>query len=109
MNKAIALMKKIAANNPEFHKGHSQLAELLIAGQAAACFTCYSHHFPGRIKKGAPLNYMLTEGVAAIGATARFQECAPSKHGPVVRPLDGQSGGTKSRWQRADEPLRTQR
>ena len=68
--RAIALMKKIAANNPEFHKGHSQLVELLIAGQAAACFTCYSHHFPRRIQKGAPLNYMLTEGVAAIGSTA---------------------------------------
>ena len=63
-------MKKIAANNPEFHKGHSQLVELLIAGQAAACFTCYSHHFPRRIQKGAPQNYMLTEGVAAIGSTA---------------------------------------
>jgi len=61
--KAISLMKTIAANNPEFHKGHSQLVELLIAGQAAACFTCYSHHFPRRIQKGAPLNYMLTEGL----------------------------------------------
>ena len=61
--KAISLMKKIAANNPEFHRGHSQLAELLIAGQSAACFTCYPHHFPRRIHKGAPLNYMLTEGV----------------------------------------------
>ncbi len=68
--KAISLMKKIADNNPEFHKGHSQLVELLIAGQGAACFTCYSHHFPRRIQKGAPLNYMLTEGVAALGSTA---------------------------------------
>jgi iron(III) transport system substrate-binding protein len=71
--KAIALLKKIAANNPEFHKGHSQLAELLIGGQAAACLTCYSHHFPGRIQKGAPLNYMLTEGVASISATSVFK------------------------------------
>ena len=94
--KAIALMKKIAANNPEFHKGHSQLAELLIAGQAAACFTCYSQHFPRRIQKGAPLNYMLTEGVASIGATAVLQKRAPSEHGPVVRPLDIQPGGTKN-------------
>lgn len=68
--KATSLLKKIAANNPEFHKGHSQLVELMIAGQAAACFTCYSHHFPRRIQKGAPLNYMLTEGIAAIGSTA---------------------------------------
>jgi iron(III) transport system substrate-binding protein len=68
--KAIALLRKIAANNVEFHKGHSELAEFLVAGQAAACFTCYAHHYPPRIKKGAPLGYMLTEGVATINATA---------------------------------------
>ena len=71
--KAIALLKKIAANNVEFHKGHSDLAELLVAGQAAACLTCYSHHYPGRIRKGAPVNYMLTEGIAAINGTAIFK------------------------------------
>ena len=68
--KAIALIKKIAANNVEFHKGHSDLAELLVAGQAAACLTCYAHHYPPRIKKGAPVGYMLTEGIATINATA---------------------------------------
>jgi iron(III) transport system substrate-binding protein len=68
--KAIEVLKKIAANNVEFHKGHSELAEFLVAGQAAACFTCYAHHYPPRIKKGAPLGYMLTEGVATINATA---------------------------------------
>lgn len=70
---AIALLKKIAANNPEFHKGHSELAEFLVAGQAAACFTCYSHHYPPRLKKGAPLNYFLSEGPASIDATAIFK------------------------------------
>ncbi len=68
--KAIELLKKIAANNVEFHKGHSDLAELLVAGQAAGCITCYSHHYPSRIKKGAPVGYMLTEGIATINATA---------------------------------------
>ena len=68
--KAISLLKKIAANNVEFHKGHSDLAELLVAGQAAACITCYSHHYPSRIKKGAPVGYMLTEGIATINATS---------------------------------------
>ena len=68
--KAIGLIKKIAANNVEFHKGHSDLAELLVAGQAAACITCYAHHYPPRIKKGAPVGYMLTEGIATINATA---------------------------------------
>jgi len=70
---AIVLLRKIAANNPEFHKGHSELAEFLVAGQAAACFTCYSHHFPFRIKKGAPVDYFLSEGAASIDSTAVFK------------------------------------
>ncbi len=70
MEKAVSLLKKIATNSVEFHKGHSQLAELLVAGQAAACITCYAHHYPPRIKKGAPVNYMLAEGIATITATA---------------------------------------
>jgi ABC-type Fe3+ transport system substrate-binding protein len=37
--KAREILTKIAANNVEFHKGHSQLAEFIVAGQAAACFT----------------------------------------------------------------------
>ena len=68
--KAVAILRKMQANNIEFHKGHSQLAELLVAGQAAACVTCYSHHYPPRIKKGAPLGYMLSEGIATIVATS---------------------------------------
>jgi iron(III) transport system substrate-binding protein len=71
--KAIDYWRKVAANNVEFHKGHSQLAELLVAGQAAVCLTCYSHHYPIRIRKGAPLNYLLSEGVASINGTAVFK------------------------------------
>lgn len=70
MEKARAILSKIAANNVEFHKGHSQLAELLVAGQASACFTCYSHHYPRRVQKGAPLGYFLTEGIGSIIAVA---------------------------------------
>ena len=68
--KAFDFVRKLAANNIEFHKGHSELAEFLVAGQAAACVTCYAHHYPLRIKKGAPLGYMLTEGIGTITANA---------------------------------------
>lgn len=71
--KAIALLKKIAENGVEFHKGHSELAEFLVSGQGAACVTCYSHHFPPRIKKGAPVGYLLSEGVGTISGTAVFK------------------------------------
>src|SRR4030095_3259343 len=68
--KAFDYIRKLAANNVEIHKRHSERAEFLVAGQAAACVTCYAHHYPSRIKKGAPLGYMLTEGIATITADA---------------------------------------
>lgn len=68
--KALDYIRKLAANNVEFHKGHSELAEFLTAGQAAACVTCYAHHYPPRIRKGAPLGYMQGEGIATITANA---------------------------------------
>ena len=68
--KAFDFLRRLAANNIEFHKGHSELAEFLVAGQAAACVTCYAHHYPSRIRKGAPLGFMLTEGIATITANA---------------------------------------
>jgi len=74
LEKATAILRQIAANNPEFHKGHSELAEFLVAGQAPACFTCYSHHYPPRIKKGAPLGYFLTEGIGSIIAVSILKD-----------------------------------
>jgi iron(III) transport system substrate-binding protein len=68
--KATTILKQIAANSVEFHKGHSELAEFLVAGQGALCVTCYAHHFPIRMKKGAPLNFMLTEGIGNVIAVA---------------------------------------
>jgi iron(III) transport system substrate-binding protein len=66
--KAIGLFKTIAANKPEFFKGHSQLAELLAAGQADACMTCYAHHIPPMAKKGAPLQSCWMKASAASAA-----------------------------------------
>ena len=75
--KAIDLLKKIAATQVEFHKGHSQLAEFLVAGQRAICFTCYAHHFPPRMKKGAPIQSLLTEGVGEVGGAVSILRGAP--------------------------------
>lgn len=68
-DKATDMFKKIAATQVEFHRGHSQLAELLVAGQRAICFTCYSHHFPQRMRKGAPIQSLLSDGVGEIGGS----------------------------------------
>jgi iron(III) transport system substrate-binding protein len=76
-DKAVDIFKKIAGNKPEFFKGHSQLAELLAAGQADVCLTCYAHHIPPIAKKGAPLQIMLSEGVGRIGGTVTLVRGAP--------------------------------
>ena len=73
-DQATDLIKRIAANDVEFHKGHSDLAELLVAGQAAVCLTCYSHHYPGRMRRGAPVDYMLTEGIGVVDGTAVLKD-----------------------------------
>jgi iron(III) transport system substrate-binding protein len=72
-DKAVALFKRIAANNVEFHSGHPQLVELLAAGQGAICLTCYTHHLLPRMQKGAPLSYLHSFGVGLISATAVFK------------------------------------
>lgn len=82
--KAIDLFKKIAANNVEFHRGHSQLTEFLMAGQRAICFTCYSHHFPGRMKKGAPIQPLMTEGVGEVGGSAMVMKGAPHPNAALL-------------------------
>jgi iron(III) transport system substrate-binding protein len=82
--KAIDLFKRIAANQVEFHRGHSQLAELLVAGQRAICFTCYSHHFPGRMKKGAPIQPLLTEGVGEVGGSVMVMKGAPHPNAALL-------------------------
>jgi ABC-type Fe3+ transport system substrate-binding protein len=82
--KAIDLFKGIAANQVEFHRGHSDLVEFLVAGQQAVCFTCYAHHFPPRVKKGAPIQSLLNEGVGEIGGAVSILKDAPRPIGALL-------------------------
>lgn len=82
--KASDLFRKIAANQVEFHRGHSQLVEFLVAGQQAVCFTCYSHHFPPRMQKGAPIQLLLTEGVGEVGGAVSIVKGAPHPNAALL-------------------------
>ena len=83
-DKAIELLRKIAETQVEFHKGHSQLAEFLVAGQRPVCFTCYSHHFPPRTKKGAPIQPLLSEGVGEVGGAVSVLKGAPHPNAALL-------------------------
>ena len=93
---AIALFKKIAANGVEFHSGHPQLVELLMAGQGSVCITCYTHHLLPRMQKGAQISYLRTVGVGLISATAVFKN-APHPN----------SAWLFHRWAASDEGQKT--
>jgi iron(III) transport system substrate-binding protein len=84
LDKATDLFKKIAANQVQFHSGHSQLVEFLVAGQRAVCFSCYSHHFPPRMKKGAPIQPLLTEGAGEVGGVASILKGAPHPNAALL-------------------------
>jgi iron(III) transport system substrate-binding protein len=95
--KTFDLFKKIAANDVEFHRGHSQLVEFLVAGQRPICFTCYSHHFPPRIKKGAPIQAVLSEGVGEVGGSVAMLKGAPHPNAALLW----------ARWAVSEEGQRT--
>lgn len=59
----LEVFRKIGANNPEVHAGHSQIAEYLAAGQGAVCMGCYGHHIITLKAKGAPVEFAKQEGV----------------------------------------------
>ena len=96
LDKAVALFKQIAANEVEFHPGHPELVELLIAGQGSVCITCYTHHLLPRMKKGAPLAYMFSEGIGTVSGDRGIQKCSSSKHGVAFLSLGFDRRGTKS-------------
>lgn len=83
-DKAIDLVKRIALNQVEFHRGHSQLIEFLVAGQRPVCFTCYAHQFPPRMKKAAPIVPLLTEGVGEIGGSVGVLKGAPHPNAALL-------------------------
>ena len=68
------MLRRIAANEPAFHRGHSELAELLAAGQGDVCVTCYADHIVARKRRGAPVEYMRTEGINPLSATAVLKD-----------------------------------
>jgi iron(III) transport system substrate-binding protein len=82
--RAVDLFKRIAATQVEFHRGHSQLVEFLVAGQRAVCFTCYAHHFPPRMKKGAPIQALLSEGVGEVGGAVSILKGAPHPNAALL-------------------------
>jgi hypothetical protein len=68
----------------EGQRVYAQLAEFLVAGQRPVCFTCYAHHFPPRMKKGAPIQSLLSEGVGEVGGAVSVLKGAPHPNAALL-------------------------
>ncbi len=88
--KAIALLRKMAANNVQFHRGHSAIAELLVAGQAVACVTCFSHHYPPENQKRRAGRLHAVGGRSRDQRPGRVQGRAASQCRMAICPVGGE-------------------
>ena len=94
-DKAVALLKRIAANGVEFHKGHSQLAELLAGGQAAGLPDLLFAPLSRQNQKRRSARLPSFRGCRRDHRNRRVQERSASKHCLAVLPLGFQRRRTK--------------
>lgn len=64
--KVIDYLKRLAANDLQPAAGHTETADLLIAGQRALFWGAHGHSIEAKRKSGAPVDYMRTEGVLTV-------------------------------------------
>jgi iron(III) transport system substrate-binding protein len=84
MIKQSSLLKKIAQNQVEFHKGHSQLVEFLVAGHRPVCFTCYAHHFFAAHEKRRADSAAVERGIGEIGGAVSVLKGAPHPNAALL-------------------------
>jgi len=61
--KGKVFFQKLGGQNASTRSGHSQMAQLIIAGEDALSPNAYSHHFPRAMAKGAPVDWNNLEPV----------------------------------------------
>ncbi len=59
--KGLEFMRRLAAQEPNFRKGHTLLTELLSAGEFPVAVAVYQHRVDEFISKGAPVQWVLSD------------------------------------------------
>jgi ABC-type Fe3+ transport system substrate-binding protein len=68
-DKGLALMKRLAAQKPQFRHGDTLTAQLLAAGEFSICVVCYGYRLELMKSKGAPVDWNADEPMTASGST----------------------------------------
>jgi iron(III) transport system substrate-binding protein len=82
--KGKAFFQKLGGQNPAIRSGHSQMAQLIIAGEDPLSPNAYSHHYPRAMAKGAPVDWNNLEPVIGKGIVSALAKNAPHPHASML-------------------------
>ena len=82
--KGKAFFQKLGAQKPTIRSGHTQMAQLIIAGEDPMSPNAYSHHFPRAQQKGAPADWVNLEPVIGKGIVSAMAKNAPHPHASML-------------------------
>jgi len=82
--KGMDYFRKLAAMRPDVRKGHVLLAELIAAGEVPVGLTVYNSNVESLRKRGAPIDFMPVQPVAARPQGIGVTRAAPHPHAALL-------------------------
>ena len=83
-DKGLDFFRKLAAMKPDVRKGHVLLAELIAAGEVPVGLTIYNSNVETLKKKGAPIDFVAVDPVAARPQGIGIARQAPHPHAALL-------------------------
>ncbi|MFQ5684632.1 MAG: ABC transporter substrate-binding protein [Candidatus Binatia bacterium] len=75
--KGMAFMKKLAAQKPDFRRGHTLMLQILAAGEYPVNVMTYGHNVEFMKARGAPIDWVADQPVTVTGGAASLAKRAP--------------------------------
>ncbi|HSN22304.1 MAG TPA: ABC transporter substrate-binding protein, partial [Usitatibacter sp.] len=82
--KGMAFFRKLAAMKPDMRKGHVLIAKLVSAGEVPVCLSCYNSNIISLKRKGAPVDFVPVQPVAARPQGIGVAKAAPHPAAAVL-------------------------
>jgi len=82
--KGMDYFRKLSAMKPDVRKGHVLLAELIAAGEVPVGLTVYNSNVESLKKRGAPIDFVPVEPVAARPQGIGIAKAAPHPHAALL-------------------------
>jgi iron(III) transport system substrate-binding protein len=83
-DKGMAFFRKLAAMKPDVRKGHVLLAELVAAGEVPVGLTMYNSNIVSLKRKGAPIDFVPVQPVAARPQGIGIARAAPHPNAALL-------------------------